>query len=244
MDRRKFIQTIMATPFVASHFVSSSKGQNPSKIFLISDQPHIILPSLLFELQREGLFHARSFGPGAFHHPQKEKIIHALSSQWFYDKTRLHPDMKISFNLLRNASPSSFVVIRRGKIWDVRTRKLYSLWEEMARQHSASSLLTILSFERINDILAHQPFARIFLEGIETDRLPLNMNTGRTYPCRKGEVSVSVYGGKACVKDSSCRQKICLLSPPVSAQGDRIICAPNHFLLEIRGSRSIDTVIG
>ena len=29
-------------------------------------------------------------------------------------------------------------------------------------------------------------------------------------------------------------------APPVSLAGERIICAPNHFLLEIHGSRSID----
>ncbi len=33
-------------------------------------------------------------------------------------------------------------------------------------------------------------------------------------------------------------------TPPVFLAGERIICAPNHFLLEIHGSHSIDTVIG
>jgi hypothetical protein len=114
----------------------------------------------------------------------------------------------------------------------------------MPRQHPPSSLITTLSVERTHDTSTGQLLASIFVEGFNKDRLPLNMNTEKTYSCHNGKVSVRVYNGKAWVKDSSCRQKICLLSSPASAQGDRIICAPNHFLLEIQGSRLIDTVIG
>ncbi|MGD8534841.1 MAG: NusG domain II-containing protein, partial [Candidatus Aminicenantes bacterium] len=44
--------------------------------------------------------------------------------------------------------------------------------------------------------------------------------------------------------EASCHQKICLSHPPVSQAGERVICAPNNFLLEIQGTGLVDTVIG
>ena len=46
------------------------------------------------------------------------------------------------------------------------------------------------------------------------------------------------------VDQSCCRNKICVATAPVALAGERIICAPNHFLLEIEGTPFVDTVIG
>ena len=245
MDRRGFFKTMLAAPFVAPLLVSSSKEQSSCNVFLITDQPHDILPTLLSELQKEGILHGRSFGFQDPHHPLKEKMLNALSRQWRYKRASFLADLTISFNLLRGCPPPSFTVVRYGRIWDVRTRRLYSLWEEMLRHHKPSSLLTALSLEGKRGASAHRgAFARIFLGGCEAERLPLNNNLDKSYSCRGGEVSVRVQNGQAWVVDSSCWQKICLHSSPASVQGDRIICAPNHFLLEIQGAGSIDTIIG
>jgi hypothetical protein len=55
---------------------------------------------------------------------------------------------------------------------------------------------------------------------------------------------VRVESGSARVVESPCLHQICRNTPPISLSGERVICAPHHFLLEIQGPSGLDTVIG
>jgi hypothetical protein len=74
--------------------------------------------------------------------------------------------------------------------------------------------------------------------------LSLDKDLSRTYRAEKGKISLIVQNRRVWVSDSSCRHKICSSAPPISLTGERIICAPNHFFVEIQGPRVVDTVIG
>jgi hypothetical protein len=76
------------------------------------------------------------------------------------------------------------------------------------------------------------------------DELSLKKDRIRTYRTALGTVSVKIEKGSVRIPASSCRHKICCAVPPASFAADRIVCAPNHFLLEVQGPGSIDTIIG
>jgi hypothetical protein len=84
----------------------------------------------------------------------------------------------------------------------------------------------------------------IFNQGKKTDSLSLDKNSIKSYRARQGRITVTVNNRRAWVTDSSCRHKICCLTPPISFAGERIICAPNRFLVEIDRTSLIDTSIG
>jgi hypothetical protein len=138
----------------------------------------------------------------------------------------------------------SFTLIREGKIWDIRSRKLYSLWREMNKNQRRSSCLTIASFKSTPSHPLSGKYVSVYKEGSKIEMISLEENVTRSYRTRGGKITLRVKDGKAWVPESSCRHKICLHSPSVSFAGERIICVPNHFLLEIKGSRYIDTSIG
>jgi hypothetical protein len=110
--------------------------------------------------------------------------------------------------------------------------------------HNPSSWLTIASFNTRRVDAYQGTSASIYLEGQKVESVSLEKTVSRKLQTERGDINVVVENGKAWVSGSSCRHKICLFTPPVSLAGERIICAPNHFLLEIQGSRHIDTAIG
>jgi hypothetical protein len=114
----------------------------------------------------------------------------------------------------------------------------------MNTNHKPSSFLTIASLK--NNPAGHSAgeSVSIYKNGRKDKILSLKKNTTQTFRAQDGKVTVRIEDGKAWVSESTCRHKICLYSPPVSLAGERIVCAPNHFLLEVQRSGSIDTIIG
>ena len=244
MDRRGFIKTLFVTPFLTPLLLSSDSNTGPFQLFVIGDSPQLFLPSLLRGLNEYGLSAGQTFSI-LNSHPEGNELKKALSiNGWTFNPHSSGADFSISFNPLRHKASSSFALIKNGKIWDIRTRKLYSLWNAMNSHHPSSSRMTTLSFK--NTRIQPQPgaYAFVFLEGKKVGRLSLNKNSFRKFRTEKGEISLSIENRKAWVSDSSCRHKICVSAPPASLTGERIICAPNHFLLEIQGPRFVDTIIG
>ena len=85
---------------------------------------------------------------------------------------------------------------------------------------------------------------RIFRDGRKISEASLADKGIKSFRVKQGEIAVKIKNGSARIISSPCRHKICCLTPPVSLSGERIICAPNHFLLEIQGGGHVDTVIG
>jgi hypothetical protein len=114
----------------------------------------------------------------------------------------------------------------------------------MSKNKKLSSCITIASFKSGRSHPFSGEFVSVYLDGRKIEMISLGENVTKTYRARGGKITLRVKNRKVWVSESPCRHKICLHTPPVSIAGERIICAPNHFLLEIKGSSYIDTSIG
>jgi len=243
MDRRDFFKTMLVTPLLAP-FLLASKAPANDELYLISDKPQIFLPSLLQELEKLNIVSGQNyvFTNG---HPQKRPLVQALENHgWTQVPRSSQADLKLSFRPLRHPARPSFTLVSSGQIWDIRSNRLYSLWRELNSAYAPSSCLTIASLQTNAPISIPGETVCVYRDGRKIDELSIKKDRIKSYKARKGTISVRIQEGKTWIPDSSCRHKICCLAPPASFVSERIVCAPNHFLLEIDGSRSIDTVIG
>jgi hypothetical protein len=227
MDRRSFFKTLISTPFLTPFLLASESIKSALQLYVITDSPQLFLPSIFSGLSEYG---------------ELEKRL-ALSGWKGVSKTAW-ADLAISFSLLRQKASLSFTLIKSGKVWDVRSPKLFTLWKEMYNHHSPSSLLTSVTFKEKKTLFQPGNYASVYIHGKKLERLWLKKDAVLSFPVEKGKVNVAVKKGRAWITGSSCRHKICLSTPPVSIAGERIICAPNRFLLEVQASSLVDTVIG
>ena len=244
MDRRDFFKTMLAAPLLTPMIISSKKASHDFELYLIAEKPQLFLSTLLEEVQKYTSSRGRKF---AFLniHPNENSIQKALVEKgWEFVLEQASADLILSFSHLHDKILPSFTLVREGCIWDIRSRRLFSLWHEMNKNHALSSCLTTISFKnRAYDRMAGK-FVSVYSSGRKVATLPLEECIARSFRTPTGKITACIRAGRARVTESSCRHKICLDSPAISLAGERIICAPNHFFLEIERSRSIDTVIG
>jgi hypothetical protein len=242
MDRRDFFKTIFATPLLAPFLLGSQPSAN-DELFLISDSPEIYLPSILEELRNQNKADGRSY---AFRtHPQKTALSQALkASGWTIATSLQRADLTLSFRGLQHPAPPSFTVVRAGKILDIRRKKLFSLWKELNHKNPRSTGMTIAALQARQSGSTPGTSVRIYHNGQMVEEASLKKDHVQTFWTERGNVTLKIEQGKALIPSSSCRHKICCSAPPVSISGERIVCAPNHFLLEVQGAGSLDTIIG
>jgi len=244
MDRRNFFKSIFLVPSLTPILLAKSSQKGGFELYLISDFPQLVISRILRELQKFGLTQGQKYSfPNS--HPNEEGLRNALDQTgWRCAAMPSRADFKLSFSFLRKKALPSFTFIKNGKIWDIRSRELLPLWKEMNKNGTPSSFLTIVSFKNKQSSLHPGSVADVLIGGHRAERISLKKNFSKLFRTQNGNIAVMVKGGKAWVSDSSCRHKICVYSSPVSISGERIICAPNHFLLAIKGPHSIDTSIG
>lgn len=244
MERRDFFKKLIVTPLLTPLFLTVKKRKSDCEVHLITDDIQVFFPLILEELHSYVPNNGHSFAL-LNSHPQGNALKRILTNRGLtYVQKTGQADMTLSFSHLREKTLPSFTLIREGRIWDIRSRKLYSLWSEMNKNQLPSSCLTIASFKgRQSDPFSGE-FVYVYQDGRKIEMISLGENVTKSYRVRRGKIILKVKNGKAWVSESPCRHKICLHSPPVSIAGERIICAPNHFLLEIKGSPYIDTSIG
>jgi hypothetical protein len=243
MDRRDFFWTIFIAPLLTP-FVLSAQSSKNEVLYLIDNNPESILPPLLEEMEKWGLVSGHRY---AFRdeHPRRGALCQVLKKNgWMPVSSLENACLVFSFRPLKDSVPPSFTLVRSGKIWDIRSSHLYSLWKERNRHHALSSCLSILSFQANPSILPRGEAVRIYRNGEMIEELSLKKDQERTFSFPHGYVSVRIRGGKIWVPHSSCPQKICCSALPVSFSGERIVCAPNHFFLEVSGPKLVDTIIG
>jgi hypothetical protein len=243
MDRRNFFKSIFLTSLFTPLLLASKSSNSDAELYLITDSPQHCLPPLLQELKVLGLVSGNSF---SIHNPmpQQEPLTSALiSSGWIpvSDGARAH--LTLAPSLLHSPALPSFTLAREGKVWDLRTRTLRSLWTEMNHQ-AQSNHLTIVSFHTRPAELISGKSVSLYQEGRKIQTVSLRQNSTRSFGTKAGRITVCVKDGKARVEESSCRHKICVHCPPAAYAGERIICAPNHFMLKVDGPSSVDTIIG
>lgn len=244
MDRRGFFKTMLVTPLFTPLLLASKTTKSDLELFLIADDPQLFISLLLKELKKHFTAFGRNFTL-LNSYPRENELKRVLTQLgWKYVQKPAEADLTLSFSHLRQKALPSFTLVREGRIWDIRSRKLYSLWKEMNKNHKPSSCLTIASFrDRKSDLFSGE-FVNIYKDGRKIGKISLKKNVSKSFRAKEGKISIKVENGKAWVFESSCNHKICLYTPPASLAGERIICAPNHFLLEIQGTSSVDTIIG
>lgn len=239
MDRRNFLQAVLTAPLIIP-YIQAWQGHAPDhELTLISDNPQRWLDFILTEtspLPKKGHFVFLNS------HPLHDQIQHHLRLKgWSRTGSASRADFCISGSRLQKPAPSSFTLVENGRIRDIRRGRLYSLWQTIQRE-SPSRQLTAVSFNPKTGSSGDS--AVITHYGRKIAVLPLSQNVTQSFPAGSGRITVKVEQGKAWVVDSSCRRKICTHASPVCLAGERIICAPNRFLLEIEGRGGLDTVIG
>lgn len=244
MDRRQFFRSMALTPLLTPMLLAEQKSAHDAEIFLISDFPHHTLPILLEELRSLGIVTGRTYSLSAGL-PQSEELGRQLGQRgWLSAAIGQPAHLSLSTRRLQVSVPPSFTLARDGRVWDIRTRRLFVLWDELGRRQPFSSQLTVASFRRNPPAPAEGETLALYKNGRRMRILPLGWNGSRTFRTEGGRITVAMSDGKAWIADSSCRHKICVHCSPISQQGERIICAPNRFLAEIGGPASVDSIIG
>lgn len=233
---------MLTTSLTAPWFLAAKKNSPSIELYLISDTPEETLPLLLPELNQSGLYQGKNF---AFSqgHPREKAVELALKTLGWNLAPLNKADLRIGFALLNVASRPSFTLIKDGRIRDLRSARLYSLWQQMQSLPAVRSLTVLtgnISFP------APQPghTVAVRLRGQVIERLPLNRNIRRSIETGSGRVVFLVENGHVRVADSTCRHQVCVASPAIYLAGERIICAPNQCIVEVEGRRQVDTIIG
>ncbi len=244
MERRDFFKTVLAASLLTPLFLSSKRGNDDLDLYFIGDESELFIPAVLEELKKLGIVTGENFAFADLH-PEEDGLKQALLRKgWKHVQSHVQADLAFSFSHLRQKALPSFTLIKEGNIWDVRVQKLRSLWKEMNEKYKPSSALTIASFKKRKLAAAPGESVLIYRDGRLAERFSLKENFSGSFKTKRGKVEVRVKERRAWVADSSCRHKICVYSSPVSLAGERIICAPNRFLLKIQGAHAIDTIIG
>jgi hypothetical protein len=243
MDRRDFFRTFVITPLLTP-FLGTSLSSGDNVLYLIDDNPESILPYLLKETKKSVFVSGLRYSIRN-HHPQNEALQQALlESGWRPASSLENASLVLSFRPMRKPAAPSFVLVSSGKIRDLRSSRLYSLWKERNTNYPPSARLTVLSFQAGSPGLPKGKSAFVYMDGDKVEELSMKKDQERTFKAHGKFVSIKLQNGKIWVADSSCPQKICCSAYPVSAAGERIICAPNRFLLEVSGPSPVDTTIG
>ena len=245
MNRRGFFKTFLVTPMLTPLLLASKKTFNDSELFLICEDSPRFISFLLKELKGKHLLPSGKNFTFLSPHPQEKEITGILTRRgWTSIPDPNRADLSLSFSRLQQAAPPSFTYVKTGQIWDLRSQKLHTFWREINKNQPSSSCLTTAGLRHKSSPVAAGKSVVIFKDGQPVDKLPLHKTVIKKYQTSKGMISARVENGKAWISESSCRHQICRHTPPASLVGERIICAPNHFLLEIRGERGVDTVVG
>lgn len=243
MDRRDFFTNLFTASLLVPLFASSKISPSRRTLYLLSDQPHLYLPRFLEALSRREKrldFRYSLAKP----HPCGVEISKELKQKGWTQAASLNSaHVLIDFRFLEHPASPSFTLVREGKIQDVRSPRLYHLWKEI-NNLPPSSLLTIASLETPGRSALPGTTAVVIAEGRPKETLSLRRDAVKKYATERGEIVVRVEAGRVRAVASSCRHKICVGTPPAFLSGERILCAPNRFLLEIEGPCFVDTITG
>lgn len=241
MDRRHFIKTIFSSTLISPLLLKSENTHDHTELYLISHQPENVLPIIFKEIK--DVKDSSSFSFSSFH-PREKEISHVLAQNGWKKSFSSRSDITFLYRLLNKKESPSFTLVKNGQVRDIRSVKLYSLWQQMSSSSSLSSELTIVSINSNSVIPGKGRQARVLIEGRPVETLSINNTTTRSYRVKSGEIILKVKNQQVEIIDSCCRKKICLHTPPIKLAGERIICAPNRFMVELKGSSLIDTIIG
>lgn len=244
MNRRNFCQTILLSPLLSPLFLGLKSVRGGGQLYLISDTPHLFLPKILHELEKYTLTERRGFTI-LDSSPVERRCREALLQHgWTQVFSPARASLILSIHHLLQKVAPSFTLINHGHVLDIRSKTLSSLWAQINTSGLSSSLLVTVCFNNQNALSPPGKEVHIYSDGALVSKLSLKKDVVKTFNNPKGSITIHISGHKAWVSHASCLHQVCRYTPPVSSSGEQIICAPGHFLVEIDGAPSIDTVIG
>ncbi len=244
MDRRNFLKAVFSSSLIVPLLATEPRTERNLACYLIGDHPERYLPAIIDEMAamasvRSGRFSLLNS------HPFAHEIKSVLGRNgWDFSSRPSDSSLLVSFEPLRLRAAPSFTLVQDKKIRDIRSRRLSRLWQEMSASGPLSTCLTVCALRPDRPSASPPKAVAIYEDGQRKELLSLAQDQQKTYTTAAGEVVISVEGGTARVAAATCRHRICQAALPASRPGERIICAPGRFLLEIEGSRLVDTVTG
>lgn len=85
------------------------------------------------------------------------------------------------------------------------------------------------------------PQVVITIDGVETQRLPLDEDGGCTILLEGDDSNeLEIKDGEARITDANCPDKICVKHRPIKYQGESIVCLPHKLVISIEGGQALD----
>lgn len=81
--------------------------------------------------------------------------------------------------------------------------------------------------------------AKVFVDGRLVYSLDLSKNTD--IELLDGRMTICVEDGKVFVKDSDCKEQLCVHSAPISGEGGMIVCLPNKVVIKV-ATEEVDAI--
>lgn len=69
----------------------------------------------------------------------------------------------------------------------------------------------------------------------------LDLSQDKTVQLLDGKMTVQVSGGKIFVKESDCKEQLCVHSAPITNVGGMIVCLPNKVIIKV-SAREVDAI--
>lgn len=104
-------------------------------------------------------------------------------------------------------------------------------------------LLLLIVVVIITIVFATRPknatVAEIYVEG----RLAysLDLSTNADIELLDGRMTISVENGRVFVKNSDCKEQLCVHSAPISGEGGMIVCLPNKVVIKV-ATEEVDAI--
>jgi hypothetical protein len=94
-------------------------------------------------------------------------------------------------------------------------------------------------------VQSHRPATVVvFRDDTKIAEYPLSTPRVVTLRGRHGDITLSVRDNGVCVVSADCPRQVCVRAGTIRQNGQQIVCAPNHILIELQASsgNTVDAV--
>ena len=84
----------------------------------------------------------------------------------------------------------------------------------------------------------------VYRDNAKIAEYPLSVRKTVTIAGRNGNLTLSIHDNGVCVVSADCPKQICVHTGTIRQNGQQIVCAPNHILIELQSSsgKAVDAV--
>lgn len=110
----------------------------------------------------------------------------------------------------------------------------------------AVSVLTVAAFlyAGLRLTVHGQAAVIVFVEGREYGTYPLDENRELWIETEQGHNLLVIEDGQAYVRESDCKNRVCVKSRPVTEAGGQIVCLPHKVLIQLKATEESEIDAG